>query len=438
MPQVRTRTHRTPALLVTLSIAGAAALAVPSGALAAQGDDEAMIAVIEQAMPAVVTIQVPGASFGGVTQDEDGSDEQGQPGDAEDAGDSEGSEDARDAEDSQGAEDEQDPGDAGQAPDLQDVLPEGFQLPEGFELPEGFDFQNPDQFRLPGGTGSGVLIDPSGVIITNGHVVGSADEVEVILEDGTVMDGSVTAVDTLTDFAFVKVDGQDLPTLPLGDSSSLRIGQRAVAIGNPLGQFPGSVSIGIVSGLDRTMDVFTGGPTGGERLRHLIQTDAAVNPGNSGGAVIDGDGKLIGITTAQAGMADGIGFALPIDLAKPIIDQAIAGEDLARPYIGVLYQDIDAQLATDESLPVKTGAWVRSFDESQAAVVDGGPADEAGVEAGDIITAVDGTPVDASNPLDLQVLRFGPGEEVTLSVLRDGETLTLPVTLGTRPADLAA
>ena len=316
------------------------------------------------------------------------------------------------------------------------MLPEGFQLPEGFELPEGFDFQNPDQFQIPGGSGSGVVIDPSGWIITNGHVVGDADDVNVVFEDGTVMDGAVTGVDTLTDFAFVKVDATDLPALPLGDSSSLRVGQRAVAIGNPLGQFPGSVSIGIVSGLERNMDIFGGGPAGG-RLRHLIQTDAAVNPGNSGGAVIDGDGNLIGITTAQAGMADGIGFALPIDLAKPIIEQAVAGETLARPYIGVVYQDIDPQLASDESLPVETGAWVRSFDDSEAAVVDGGPADEAGVEAGDIITAVDGTPVDSDHPLDLQVLRFGPGQEVTLSVLRDGDTLSLPTTLGTRPADLA-
>ena len=173
----------------------------------------------------------------------------------------------------------------------------------------------------------------------------------------------MTGVDTLTDFAFVTVDATDLPALPLGDSSTLRVGQRAVAIGNPLGQFPGTASIGIVSGLDRSMDVF-GAARRAAGLRHLIQTDAAVNPGNSGGAVLDGDGNLIGITTAEAGMSDGIGFALPIDLAKPIIDQAVAGETLARPYIGVLYQDIDPQLASDESLPVETGAWVRSFDDS--------------------------------------------------------------------------
>ena len=136
-------------------------------------------------------------------------------------------------------------------------------------------------------------------------------------------------------------------------------------------------------------------------------------------------------------MADGIGFALPIDLAKPIIEQAVAGETLARPYIGVLYQDIDPQLASDESLPVETGAWVRSFDDSGQPSSTAVPRTWPDVKAGDIITAVDGTPVDSDHPLDLQVLRFGPGEEVTLSVLRDGDTLSLPTTLGTRPAELA-
>jgi 2-alkenal reductase len=362
MPHPRLPSRSISALIVSLSIAGSAALTWTTGSIATQGDDQALVAVIGKALPAVVTIEVSSGS-------------------------------AR----------------ADQA--------------------QGFP-------QIPGGTGSGVLIDPTGLILTSGHVVGAADAVEVILEDGTVMDGTVSGIDTLTDFAFVKVDGHDLPTLPLGDSSALRVGQRAVAIGNPLGQFPDSVSIGIVSGLDRDLDVF-GATASGGHLRHLIQTDAAVNPGNSGGAILDGDGNLIGITTAQAGMADGIGFALPIDLAKPIIEQAQAGEPLARPYIGVLYQDIDPQLAAERSLPVEHGAWVGSFDATQRAVVAGGPADVAGLKDGDIVTAVDGTPVDRSDPLDLQILRFGPGDQVTLSVLRDGQTLSLPTTLGTRPSDLA-
>ena len=423
MPRATSRPRSASALIVSLSIAGTAALALPAGTLAAQGDDEAMIAVIEQAMPAVVTIQVTGGDFADFEDDEDGSDEQGQPDD-----DDEGQQEDED-QGQQQDEDEDEDQDQQEDEDLPEDLEE--LLPEGFDLPEDFDFQDPGQFQFPAGTGSGVIVDPDGLIITNGHVVGDAETVDVILDDGTVLDGTVTGVDTLTDFAFVTVDATDLPALPLGDSSTLRVGQRAVAIGNPLGQFPGSASIGIVSGLDRTLNVF------GSGLSHLIQTDAAVNPGNSGGAVLDGDGNLIGITTAEAGMSDGIGFALPIDLAKPIIEQALAGEPLSRPYIGVLYRNIDAQLASDESLPVEQGAWIRSFDGSESSVVDGGPADLAGIEDGDIITAVDGMPIDGDNPLDLQVLRFGAGEEVTLSILRDGETLSLPTTLGERPADLA-
>jgi S1-C subfamily serine protease len=265
-------------------------------------------------------------------------------------------------------------------------------------------------------------------------VVGNADTVNVILDDGTILEGTVTGIDTLTDFAFVDVDAQDLPTVTLGDSSGIKVGQLAIAIGNPLGRFPSSAAIGIISGLDRSIDVF-GNSLSGNRLNHLIQTDAAINSGNSGGALFNGDGELIGITTAEAGINDGIGFALPIDLAKPIIAQAEAGETISRPYVGVVYREIDAAVAAEESLPVIEGAWIGGEGEDSP-VVAGSPADEAGLQAGDIITAVDGLAVDDDNPLDLQVLRFAPGDAVTLDVLRDGESLELTATLGTRPADL--
>jgi S1-C subfamily serine protease len=412
------------ALTTALSLGAAAVLVAPAAALGAQGDDEVVIGVIERAAPSVVTIQ---AQFGqSAGQDEAQPDEDGA---AED--------DSSDEQVPQSLE------------ELEDLLPEGFRLPDGLEFPENDDqsqdFQLPEGFRIPegfdipegfspGGSGSGVIIGSDGLIITNGHVVGDAEDVTVILQNGDVLDGRVTGVDTLTDFAFVQVDAQDLPAVTLGDSSALRVGQTAIAVGNPLGTFPGSVSVGIVSGLDRSISAFTG-LTGGERLNHLIQTDAAVNSGNSGGALFDGDGNLIGIITAEAGMSDGIGFALPIDLAKPIITQAAAGEDIARPYVGVVFREIDAQVAEEEDLPVTAGAWIAGA-ESEDAIVADSPADEAGLEEGDIITAVDGVPVDRDNPLDLQVLRFAPGDEVTLQVLRDGETLDLSATLGTRPADL--
>jgi serine protease Do len=386
------------ALAGTLSI-GSLAL-VPATAMAAQGDNEVVIDLIQQVTPAVVTIQTPGDAF----------------------------------------------------PSFQGTLPEGFQLPDGPQLPEDFqvpgDPQTPGDSEVPGdsqtptlpqdfqigGSGSGVIVSPDGLILTNRHVVGNADQVRVILDDGTVLDGKVTGVDTLTDFAFVDVEAQDLPTVTLGDSSAIKVGQMAVSLGNPLGQFPSSAAVGIISGLDRSLDI----SGGNSRLQHLIQTDAAVNSGNSGGALFDGDGNLIGITTAQAGMADGIGFALPIDLAKPIIEQAETGETITRPYIGVVYQELDAEVAKEQSLPVTNGAWIGGNLGGEDPVVAGSPADEAGLQAGDIITAVDGTQVDGDNPLDLQVLRFAPGDQIQLDVLRDGQSLQLEATLGTRPADLTA
>ena len=385
----------------SLALVGALSLttvvALPGVAMAAQGDNDVVINVIEQATPSIVTIQTPAGAFSDLGQLSP--------------------EDIQLPDGSPLPEDFQVPEDLG---GLQELLPEGFDLPQGF----GY-----------GGSGSGVIIDPSGLIITNGHVVGNADQVTVVLDDGTVLDGTVTGVDTLTDFAFVKVDATDLPTLTLGDSSGLKVGQLAISVGNPLGNFPGSAAAGIISGLDRDISV-SGGSLGGDRLNHLIQTDAAINSGNSGGALLDGDGTLIGITTAEAGLNDGIGFALPIDLAKPIIAQAEAGEAISRPYVGVVYTAIDAQLAKEETLPVEQGAWIGGGDPSQDAVVADGPAAQAGLQAGDIITAVDGIAVDRSNPLDLQVLRFAPGDQVTLDVLRDGQDLELSATLGTRPADL--
>ncbi len=390
---------RRPSVFIALAGAlslSSVALVAPAAALGAQGDNDIVIGVIEQGTPAVVTIQT---SFG--------------PFEAPDGTDPGGFE-----------------------------LPEGLELPEGFELPEDFEF--PEDFRIPfggpegfrfGGTGSGVIVAADGLIITNGHVVGDATDVTVILDDGTVLDGVVTGVDTLTDFAFVDVEAEGLPAVTLGDSSAIKVGQLAISIGNPLGRFPSSAAVGIISGLDRSIDVF-GSSRSGRRLDHLIQTDAAVNSGNSGGALFDGDGKLIGITTAEAGMSDGIGFALPIDLAKPIIDQARAGEAITRPYIGVVYREVDARVADEESLSVTAGAWIGGSDGNGSPVVEGSPADEAGLQPGDIITAVNGLDIDRDNPLDLQVLRFAPGDEITLEVLREGETLRLPTTLGTRPADL--
>ncbi len=302
------------------------------------------------------------------------------------------------------------------------------------DLPQGFEgFGPPD--GVTRGSGSGVIVDPDGLILTNAHVVDGATEVEAILADGNRERGEVVGIDTYTDLAIVRIEGSGYPAAELGESSALRVGQLAVAIGSPLGEFMGSVSAGIVSGLDRTIVV--GDMGGGNRLRHLIQTDAAINPGNSGGVLADSAGRVIGINTAIAGNAEGIGFAIPIDIARPIVEQVRAGAEMARPWMGIMYQDIDAQVAEDAGLAVITGAWIAPPDEGQGtAVVDGSPADDAGLREGDIIRSLGGRTIDRDNPLDLALLSFGPGETVGLTVLRDGEELDLEVTLGTRPAEL--
>jgi S1-C subfamily serine protease len=280
-----------------------------------------------------------------------------------------------------------------------------------------------------------VIIDPSGLILTNRHVAGDATSVTVILKDGSTYDGETVGVDTLTDFAFVKIDGAGLPAASLGDSSAIRVGQMAIAMGNPLGEFPGTITAGIVSGLDRDIMVADQMNQSAESLRHLIQTDAAINPGNSGGPLVDGDGSVVGINTAASGDATGIGFALPIDLAKPIIDQVLAGDPIERPYIGIRYQDLDAQISQDNELAVTLGAWVHVDTQGgEKAVLANSPAKDAGLKDGDIITLIDGQAVDQEHPLDLLLLQHAPGDKVSLTVLRGEKSITVALTLGTRPA----
>jgi len=292
-------------------------------------------------------------------------------------------------------------------------------------------------FGGPGsqGSGSGVIIDASGLILTNAHVAADATDVTVILQDGRTFEGETIGVDTLTDFAFVRIEGTDLPTATLGASSDIRIGQLAIAVGNPLGDFPGSVTTGIISGVDRTIQVADQQTGGATTLRHLIQTDAAINPGNSGGVLVDGAGQVIGINTAASGDAMGIGFALPIDLAKPIIEQVLAGEPIERPWIGIRYEEIDAQVAEDNDLTVTEGAWIDAGDQDGVkAVLANSPAKDAGLKDGDIITAIGDQAVDREHPLDLLLLQHSPGDTVALTVLRDDASISVDLTLGTRPA----
>jgi S1-C subfamily serine protease len=304
-------------------------------------------------------------------------------------------------------------------------------------------------------TGSGVIFDANGLILTNHHVVaGDPQSLTVHLKDGRSLDARIYGIDTLTDLAIVKVNETGLPTAPIGDSGSIQVGQQAIAIGSPLGTFTDSVTSGIVSALGRSIPV-----EDGSTLSNLIQTDTAINPGNSGGPLLDPSGKVIGVNTAAASQAQGIGFAIPIDIAKPMLAQASAGKPLARPYLGIRFETIDPTVQSENKLPVDNGAWIPSASAAQgngqsgvqdpnlqdpfglgrqlpvrSSVVAGGPAAQAGLQPGDIITAVDGTALDATHPLDLVMSQYGPGTSVKLDVLRNGQTTEATVVLGTRPA----
>ena len=288
--------------------------------------------------------------------------------------------------------------------------------------------------------GSGIVYDSRGWILTNDHVVAGAKTISVRLADGRQQAGTTYGVDTLTDLAIVKIDAvANLAVAPIGDSATLEVGQLAIAIGSPLGlQYPNSVTSGIVSALGRDISVpAESAASTSTSLHDLIQTDAAINPGNSGGPLVDGSGRVVGVTTAQADTAQGIGFAIPIDIAKPIMQQALAGEPLSRPFIGVTYDLIDEGLKEQYNLPLDQGAWVHKEDTSGnsiAAVVPGSPGDKAGIQTGDIITSLEGQAVDAAHPLEDLLIQYAPGRTISVEIYRGGKYLTLMITLGTRPA----
>ena len=282
------------------------------------------------------------------------------------------------------------------------------------------------------GVGSGVIYDANGWILTNRHVVEGSDRLSVELNDGRVLSGSVYGVDTLTDLAIVKIEAADLPVANLGRSSELKVGQLVVAIGSPLGTYSNSVTSGIVSAKGRTILA-----DGNENLNNLIQTDAAINPGNSGGPLLDAGANVVGINTAIAADSNGIGFAIPIDIARPIMEQAVAGKELARPYMGIVYRSIDRQFADANNLSVRQGALVQrggGGTGTSPAVVPGSPADNAGIREGDIVTKINDQAIDGDHPLDATLSLYAPGDTVTVTLLRDGQESTVDVTLGTRPA----
>ena len=286
------------------------------------------------------------------------------------------------------------------------------------------------------GTGSGFIFDADGWILTNRHVVENAQSLTVVTNDGREYPAETYGIDTLTDLAIIKIEASNLPVAPIGTSEGLEPGQIAIAIGNPLG-YENSVTTGVVSGLGRQIAATDATQSSTELLNNLIQTDAAINPGNSGGPLVNSAGQVIGVNTAvsTSDEGQGIGFAIPIDVAKPILEQALAGEELTRPWIGVSYVPVDPALAEAENLPVEYGALIATSVGGGDPIFEGSPGERAGLQAGDVIVAVNGEQITESSDLAALILPYAPGDTITLRVLRENSTREISVTLGERPSE---
>jgi Do/DeqQ family serine protease len=289
-------------------------------------------------------------------------------------------------------------------------------------------FNVPRRQQVRPSTGSGFLIDANGMILTNNHVVKDASDITVTLNDRRTFKAKVVGTDPQTDVAVIKVEGRDLPMLPLGDSDQLRVGDWAIAIGNPLGELRGSVTVGIVSAQGRSnLNIFGGTPD----FQDFIQTDASINFGNSGGPLCNIRGEVIGINTAINPSGQGIGFAIPINLARHVADQLIAHGKVSRSGLGVTLAQLTPEMAEGFGLKGdQQGVVIQN-------VLEGQPADRAGLKRNDVIVEFQGRPVTDMQKFRLDVADSPSGRQVELAVLRDGQRRVLKVTLADRDKVLA-
>ena len=283
------------------------------------------------------------------------------------------------------------------------------------------------------GAGTGIIVSADGYILTNRHVVQDARTLEVLNSEGErYSDVTLVGSDPLNDIAILKIKAaKDLPAAELGDSGTVRVGQRVIAIGNSLGQYQNTVTSGIISGLGRPVTAATDElGMNVESLTDLLQTDAAINPGNSGGPLINMAGQVIGINTAIVSDAQSVGFAIPINAARGIIRGVLANGTIQKAYLGVQFVAITPDIRAELNLSERNGALVKSGTSGQSAVISGGPADKAGIREGDIITKVDDRVIGEQGGLGSLIAEFLPGEKVTLTIIRDGKTQEVSVTLG--------
>lgn len=288
---------------------------------------------------------------------------------------------------------------------------------------------------LRAGAGSGIIISKDGYVLTNKHVVPEGtSRVTVVLADGRELQNvSVVGRDPFNDLAFLKINGENnLPAAEIGDSSAVEPGQKVVAIGNALGEFRNSVTTGIISGIGRPVQAESESGDSSEKLENLFQTDAAINPGNSGGPLLNLKGEVIGITTAIAENAEGIGFAIPINDAKGMIGTVLEKGKIVKPYLGVRYVMLNAEIAGELKLQVMQGAYINGSAEG-IAVIKGSPADKAGLRERDIITKVNDTALTEDKSLASVLAQFKPGDKLSLTVLRDGKEQRAEVVLEPYP-----
>ncbi|MBI2908687.1 MAG: trypsin-like peptidase domain-containing protein [Chloroflexi bacterium] len=290
-------------------------------------------------------------------------------------------------------------------------------------------------FRVPAGVGSGVIYDSRGYVLTNNHVVEGAQRLLVSLPDGQSFEGKLLGRDPQTDLAVVRIDSANLPVAELGDSDQLQVGDWVVAIGNALGLTGGpTVTAGVVGALGRTIQEPGGiSGTGGPFLFDVIQTDAAINPGNSGGPLVNLAGQVVGINTLVAGdsgsgvQAEGIGFAIAVNTAKPIADQLVSTGKAVHPYLGIQYQFLTPAVASRLGVRQAQGVWV-------GAVTPNSPAASAGLRRNDIITEMDGTALKDDSQLSRIIDGRKPGDTITLTLVRDGQPVKVQAKLGQLPA----
>ncbi len=280
---------------------------------------------------------------------------------------------------------------------------------------------SPPHSRRESSLGSGVVVSAQGYVLTNHHVIDGADDIQLVLADGRRLKATVRGTDPDTDLAVLKAEGDDLPAITLGDPARVQVGDVVLAIGNPFG-FGNTVTFGIVSALGRNQ-------LGINRLEDYIQTDAAINPGNSGGALVDSEGNLIGINSSifsRTGGSMGIGFAVPISIARSVMEQIIAGGEVSRGWLGVELQELTPELAESFGLKQTAGVLI-------ARALPGGPAAKAGVRDSDIIVAVDGRRIEDRPALILSVASLAPGRVVPVKLWREGAETTVAVEIGRRP-----